>query len=127
VAGSPVTLPYAFTITQAAPAQVFGRYGTYLLPQAYPEGAEIIAERLRAQIESIHIPGFGKLSASMGIATFPLHGGTRTELVVAADAALYSAKRSGRNRVCVFDAIGGDGRSIFSSDDPLLDILDTNM
>ncbi len=98
-----------------------------ILPQAYPEGAQIIAERLRAQIESIHIPGFGKLSASMGIATFPSHGETRTELVVAADAALYSAKRSGRNRVCVFDPIGGDGKSIFSSDDPLLDILDTNM
>jgi len=98
-----------------------------ILPQAYPEGAQIVAERLRAQIESIQIPGFGKLSASMGIATFPLHGGTRTELVVAADAALYSAKRSGRNRVCVFDPNGGDGKSIFSSDDPLLDILDTNM
>jgi len=98
-----------------------------ILPQAYPEGAQIIAERLRAQIESIHIPGFGKLRASMGIATFPSHGETRTELVVAADAALYSAKRSGRNRVCVFDPIGGDGKSIFSSDDPLLDILDTNM
>ena len=98
-----------------------------ILPQAYPEGAQIIAERLRAQIESIQIPGFGKLSASMGIATFPSHGETRTELVVAADAALYSAKRSGRNRVCVFDPIGGDGKSIFSSDDPLLDILDTNM
>src|SRR6266446_2541270 len=98
-----------------------------ILPQAYPEGAQIVAERLRAQIESIHIPGFGKLSASMGIATFPSHGETRTELVVAADAALYSAKRSGRNRVCVFDPIGGDGKSIFSSDDPLLDILDTNM
>ena len=98
-----------------------------ILPQAYPEGAQIVAERLRARIESIHIPGFGKLSASMGIATFPSHGGTRTELVVAADAALYSAKRSGRNRVCVFDPIGGDGKSIFSSDDPLLDILDTNM
>jgi len=98
-----------------------------ILPHAYPEGAQIVAERLRAQIESIQIPGFGKLSASMGIATFPSHGGTRTELVVAADAALYSAKRSGRNRVCVFDLIGGDGKSIFSSDDPLLDILDTNM
>jgi diguanylate cyclase (GGDEF)-like protein len=98
-----------------------------ILPQAYPEGAQIVAERLRARIEAVHIPGFGKLSASMGIATFPSHGGSRTELVVAADAALYNAKRSGRNRVCVFDAVAGDGRPIFSSDDPLLDILESNM
>jgi diguanylate cyclase (GGDEF)-like protein len=98
-----------------------------ILPQAYPEGAKIVAERLRVRIEGIHVPGFGKLSASMGIATFPSHGESRTDLVVAADAALYNAKRSGRNRVCVFDGAAGDGRSIFSSDDPLLDILDSNM
>src|SRR6266436_2115027 len=98
-----------------------------ILPQAYPEGAQIIAERLRAQIEKIHITGFGKLSASIGIATFPLHGSSRAELVPAADAALYRAKRAGRNRVCVFEPAGADGASIFSSDDPLLDVLDSNM
>jgi predicted signal transduction protein with EAL and GGDEF domain len=60
-----------------------------------------VAERLRARIEQIHIPGFGNLSASIGIATFPSHGTSRAELVVEADTALYSAKRAGRNRVCV--------------------------
>ena len=72
-----------------------------ILPQAYSEGATVVAERLRARIERIHIPGFGNLSASIGIATFPSHGSSRAELVVAADAALYGAKRAGRNRVCV--------------------------
>jgi diguanylate cyclase (GGDEF)-like protein len=72
-----------------------------ILPQAYSEGAMIVAERLRERIEQIQIPGFGNLSASIGIATFPSHGSTRAELIVAADAALYSAKRAGRNRVCV--------------------------
>jgi len=33
-----------------------------------------VAERLRARIAEIRIPGFGNLSASMGIATFPLDG-----------------------------------------------------
>ena len=98
-----------------------------ILPQADPEGAHIVAERLRARIEQIHITGFGKLSASIGIATFPLHGSSRAELVPAADAALYRAKRAGRNRVCVFEAAGTDGVSIFSSDDPLLDVLESNM
>jgi len=97
-----------------------------ILPQAYAEGAQIVAERLRARIEGIHIPGFGKLSASIGIATFPLHGSCRSELVPAADAALYRAKRAGRNRVCVFEPVHTDGASIFSSDDPF-DVLDSNM
>ena len=75
-----------------------------VLPQAYSEGALIVAERVRASIERIEIPGFGHLSASIGIATFPTNARSRSELTQAADAALYSAKRSGRNRVCVFEA-----------------------
>jgi diguanylate cyclase (GGDEF)-like protein len=98
-----------------------------ILPQAYAEGALIVAERLRARIAEIQIPGFGNLSASMGIATFPRDGSSRSDLVVAADAALYSAKRTGRNRVCVCEAVAGDNKSIFSSDGPLLDILESSM
>lgn len=98
-----------------------------ILPQAYAEGALIVAERLRARIAEIRIPGFGNLSASMGIATFPLDGSSRSELVVAADSALYSAKRTGRNRVCVFDPVNADNKTIFSSDGSLLDILESSM
>jgi len=98
-----------------------------ILPQAYAEGALIVAERLRARIAEIRIPGFGNLSASMGIATFPLDGSSRSELVVAADSALYSAKRTGRNRVCVFDPVNGNNKTIFSSDGSLLDILESSM
>ena len=74
-----------------------------ILPNAYSEGAMLVAERLRARIEQIDVPGFGRLSASIGIATFPSHASTRAEMVIAADAALYRAKRTGRNRVCVAD------------------------
>jgi diguanylate cyclase (GGDEF)-like protein len=98
-----------------------------ILPQAYAEGALIVAERLRARIAEIEIPGFGCLSASLGIATFPSQGSSRSDLVIAADAALYSAKRGGRNRVCVFEADNGDHKPIFSADDPLLGILESNM
>jgi len=97
-----------------------------ILPHANAEGAQIVAERLRASIEQIDITGFGTLSASIGIATFPAHGSSRSEMVVAADAALYSAKRAGRNQVYVFEAVDTDATSIFSSDDPLL-IVDSNM
>ena len=98
-----------------------------ILPQAYTQGALIVAERLRASIAKIEIPGFGNLSASLGIATFPSQGSSRADLVIAADAALYSAKRAGRNRVCVFEPDNGDHKSIFSADDPLLGILESNM
>ena len=81
-----------------------------ILPQAYAEGALIVAERLRARIADIQISGFGNLSASMGIATFPSHGSSRSDLVPAADAALYKAKRTGRNRVCIFDPATSDER-----------------
>jgi diguanylate cyclase (GGDEF)-like protein len=94
-----------------------------ILPQSYPEAALVVAERVRACIERIEIPGFGYLSASMGLATFPAHGSSRSELVQAADAALYSAKRAGRNRVCVADQIQLDslsGAPVTSRKDSLL-------
>jgi len=89
-----------------------------ILPQAYAEGALLVAERLRARIAEIQIPGFGNLSASMGIATFPSQGSSRQDLVVAADSALYTAKRTGRNRVCVFEAINNDGNLMLPAGDP---------
>lgn len=72
-----------------------------ILPHAYADGALLVAERVRASIEQIEIQGYGNLSASIGIASFPEHAATRSELVAAADKALYAAKRGGRNRVCI--------------------------
>jgi diguanylate cyclase (GGDEF)-like protein len=80
------------------------RYGgeefAIILPQAGPEGALAVAERLRTRIERTEVPGVGVITASLGIATFPLHASSRDLLVIAADRALYQAKRTGRNRVC---------------------------
>jgi diguanylate cyclase (GGDEF)-like protein len=72
-----------------------------ILPQAYADGALIVAERLRSRIEQLDIPNYGRITTSIGIATFPINAGSRAELLRAADEALYSAKRAGRNRVCV--------------------------
>ena len=72
-----------------------------ILPQAYADGALVVAERLRSRIEQLDIPNYGRITTSVGIATFPIHAGSRTELLRAADEALYSAKRGGRNRVCI--------------------------
>jgi diguanylate cyclase (GGDEF)-like protein len=77
-----------------------------ILPAANQEGAMVVGERLRKRIAEIEIAGFGNLTASIGIAVFPHHSASRSELVSAADVALYTAKRSGRNRVVLFDAAG---------------------
>jgi diguanylate cyclase (GGDEF)-like protein len=76
-----------------------------ILPGADAEGALIVAESVRSKIELILIAGFGPLSASLGIATYPVHGNARTDLVQRADTALYSAKRAGRNRVVLFHSL----------------------
>jgi diguanylate cyclase (GGDEF)-like protein/PAS domain S-box-containing protein len=43
-----------------------------------------------------------RLTASQGIATFPEHGRNDATLLANADAALYAAKRAGRDRICVY-------------------------
>jgi len=72
---------------------------TIILPQTDEAGALIVAERLRKRISSTQIPGYGHVTASMGLATFPLHASSRDLLVLAVDRALYESKRSGRNRI----------------------------
>jgi diguanylate cyclase (GGDEF)-like protein len=79
-----------------------------ILPQSGPEGALLVAERLRARIEQIEISKSSRLTASIGIASYPAHAATSVGLIAAADAALYGAKRTGRNRVCVSGLPDGD-------------------
>jgi diguanylate cyclase (GGDEF)-like protein len=87
-----------------------------ILPHADSEGALNVAERLRARIEEIQIPSFGNLTASIGIASFPEHAKTRSELFRVADRALYVAKRAGRN--CVRVAENGEVRVDRITSDP---------
>jgi diguanylate cyclase (GGDEF)-like protein len=74
-----------------------------ILTQANTEGALLVAERLRKGIEEMNVPGFGKVTCSFGIATFPDHASSRDTLIAAADRALYSSKDAGRNRVSVVE------------------------
>jgi diguanylate cyclase (GGDEF)-like protein len=87
------------------------RYGgdefVVLLPATPKDEARRVAERLRAAAESYRIdPGGGvaplMLTVSLGLATCPGDARDDTALFVAADQALYEAKRAGKNRVCLF-------------------------
>jgi diguanylate cyclase (GGDEF)-like protein len=71
-----------------------------LLSQTNPQHALSVAEKLRRLVENWPFPGVPRaVTISAGVANYPTHGITRDELVKAADAGLYAAKQSGRNRV----------------------------
>jgi diguanylate cyclase (GGDEF)-like protein len=82
------------------------RYGgeefAILLSQTSPQHSLAVAEKLRRMVETWQFPGVPRpVTISAGTANYPDHGTTRDELVKAADAGLYAAKQSGRNRVCL--------------------------
>ncbi len=95
-------------------ADVSGRYGgeefTSYLAETGVEGAIVAAERIRSAIEA-HRFTLDRVTIdvriSIGIATAPEHGRDVKTLVKAADEALYQAKETGRNRVCVAGESGG--------------------
>lgn len=84
------------------------RYGgeefVIVLPETDLEGALSVAERIRAGVELLTFEGFGidedvHKTISVGVATYPQHARTGASLIVAADQAMYDAKRHGKNAV----------------------------
>jgi diguanylate cyclase (GGDEF)-like protein len=76
-----------------------------LLPDTDSTGGQELAEKLRLAISAISIPGIDLgLTVSLGVAAYPQHAVGPERLERLADAALYVAKRSGRNRVEVATA-----------------------
>jgi diguanylate cyclase (GGDEF)-like protein len=66
------------------------------------EAAQQVAERVLGRIRGLVIGDAAtkiSLTASIGMAAYPQHGQTLTELMEQADRALYCAKRTGRDRV----------------------------
>ncbi len=88
------------------PGDIFARYGgeefVAVLPETNLGGAATLAERLLKRMEQLRLPhegsSLGRVSISIGVAF--VRAGAQTassELLTAADTALYEAKRSGRN------------------------------
>jgi diguanylate cyclase (GGDEF)-like protein len=87
------------------PARYGGEEFAIALPETGLEGAAEVGERIRARIASEAVPPIddGKpisVTASMGVAEIPRCARDPETLVKAADAALYEAKRAGKNQVC---------------------------
>jgi diguanylate cyclase (GGDEF)-like protein len=75
-----------------------------ILPETDLRGAARVAERMRERVERMHVPGVGgggspPVTASFGVAEAADGLDSPDALVAAADAALYRAKRAGKNRV----------------------------
>jgi diguanylate cyclase (GGDEF)-like protein len=90
------------------------RYGgeefAVILPMTEITAARDIAERIRSGVAGRYFPDDAlrvtvKLTASLGIASFPQHADNLFDLVGNADKALYIAKVNGKNRVAVFDKL----------------------
>jgi len=85
------------------------RYGgdefTVILPQASLEDSCKVAERIRKRIEVEMDSKGAPLTCSLGIASWPTDGVMREEIIQAADASLYYAKQTGRNRICLASEI----------------------
>jgi len=93
---------------------IAARYGgeefAIILPTTDKSGTSIIAERIRAEIEStislVRDTGTTiNITVSLGIASFPDDASVAEELINNADRALYRAKSQGKNKVVIFGSV----------------------
>jgi diguanylate cyclase (GGDEF)-like protein len=104
VAGDAVLRALADLMSSNVRAEdVVCRYGgeefTILLPNANLDETRQRAETLREAASNLVVSDSQRLTISLGVAAYPGHGASARELIEEADAALYAAKSSGRDRV----------------------------
>jgi diguanylate cyclase (GGDEF)-like protein len=94
-------------ISLVRPPNMASRYGgdeyVIILPDKGGEEALALAEDVRRKVESAPFLTTHnlacKITASIGIAVYPVHGRTMDELFSKADKAMYKVKETGKNRV----------------------------
>lgn len=88
------------------------RYGgeefAIIVPEVSTEAAMRMAERIRTVVDETEFDGeevmpMGRLTISIGVATFPAHAASKGRLIEASDRALYKAKAAGRNCVVLHE------------------------
>jgi len=116
-AGNVVLKAFAERLRKEAPqGAVVARLGgdEFVMMTGYglePQAVEALAQRVAACArEQFQYMGHElSVSASIGISMFPAHGANTAQLLHAADAAMYTSKRNGRNRVSHYsDAHGAE-------------------
>jgi diguanylate cyclase (GGDEF)-like protein/PAS domain S-box-containing protein len=109
-AGDTVLRETASFLTKSVRAEdIVCRFGgeefVVILPMADITASQARAERIRLKLRELTVlhqgQSLGMLTVSVGVAELPSHGTSPQELIEAADAALYRAKREGRDRVAV--------------------------
>jgi len=109
-AGNAVLREIAVSLTKGVRAEDFvcrfgGEEFVVILPTADQAASRARAERLRSKTKELTIlhqgRSMGMITISVGVAVFPEHGTSPKDLMAAADAALYEAKRGGRDQVVV--------------------------
>ena len=82
-----------------------------IAPSTDAAGAAGVAERVRRAIEARPFEEAGAVTISAGVATMPRDAHSATELIEAADQALYASKRAGKNRVTGYEQALADVRA----------------
>jgi diguanylate cyclase (GGDEF)-like protein len=75
-----------------------------LLPRQDERQATSVARSIVERVAALDVEGVGPGTVSAGVATYPMHGTGRAELIRLADSALYWAKKDGKNRVRAYAA-----------------------
>ncbi len=82
---------------------VASRYGgeefVLMIPEGTIDAAQCLSERLRKKLSELSFENLPSITISLGIASYPTDGKTPEDLIRKADAAMYAAKRAGRNQV----------------------------
>jgi diguanylate cyclase (GGDEF)-like protein len=92
---------------------IAARYGgdefVAMLPETSQDGAYVVAEKIRQMASELVVETGGhriSTSLSIGVVSYPEDGETADELMIAADEAMYSSKRLGKNRVVGYASTG---------------------
>lgn len=93
-------------------SDMLAKYGgdefVVIMPNSDKIGAFLGAERIREAVEHETFKGgesqpMGRVTLSLGIASYPEHGSTTRDILDKADKAMYFAKETGRNKTVIYN------------------------